>query len=261
VFGQNAAPTDFPTSSSYLPNLFNTGTAGVAPILLRRGVTPGSPAQAQMAQATGQTPTMKESTLTGVLADFATLSDAGLIDLQKKLYTGGFYGSSYYAKHPQTPAYGIKDQDTLAAYSQAANLAAQLHASGMTLDEVITQGSSVGGGRGAGAGGPTRAPLTIQLTNPQDVHFVANKVGQTVLGRNLNDAELQAITASFQGGEATAQRAAYNTGVGGGTSTQAPSLQAFAEQQVRAKNPVEAGAHDLSQTFDTFLSLIAGGGK
>lgn len=256
VYGANAAPSDFPTASSYLPDLFNTGAAGNAPVLLRRGPTPGSPAQAQMAQ-TGQVATMKESTLTDVLAGFASLSNGGLIDLQKKLYAGGFYGAAYYDKHPRAPQYGNPDRDTLGAYSQAANLAAQLRQGDITLDDVLARGAAAfASAGGPGSTAPKRAPLSIRLTNPTDISSVVNHTVQQLAGRNATAAEIAGITKAFQGAQRSAQTAQYGAEGAGGTSTAAPNLDAFAEQQIRAGAPNEIAAHDIGNSFDTILGLL-----
>jgi len=223
------------------------------PLLVKRGTpVPSnlSPAQALRLQETGSN--QVRTTAGEELLRFHQMSREERAALQARLFAAGLYSDSYYkAKNPKMYQPGVADEDSYAAYHKAVRRAVL---SGSTIDEILGTAAEAGGG--AGGTGATRAPLTISLTNPTDIHFVANKVGQTVLGRLLTDDELNSITKAFQGQEAASQRAAYNTGAGGGTSTQAPSAQAFAEQQLKAQHPLEAQGNQFLDTFNSFLGLI-----
>lgn len=187
-----------------------------------------------------------------------------LINLQTMLYNGGWYPSSYYKKNGPQPALGVHDEDTYNAYVKAARTAARFRQSGrkdVSLGDVIMEGIDAAGGAGRGSSGPTRAPLTITLTNPADIRKVGDTVAQNLLGRALSDSEANSLVAGYQTQERAAQTNAYGIGAGGGTSIAQPSAETFAEQQLRAQHPVEVGGHDARRAIDEIFRLFSGGGS
>lgn len=254
-YNQTQVSDQFPGSGNDL-GLWTTRGLAKVPVVTRHGMTaldPNSPAAFRFASEGLSEQTEDFET---TLQRFGDLSPGELAGLSTALFSAGtFYDDKFYGKNP--PA--VSDEDTFNAYKRAVTQAARHH---QTVAEVIQGAIGEQQKRGGvGSGGRTREPLSIQLTNPTDIHAVGNKIGQTILGRNLNTGELDAITKAFQAQESSSQRAAYNANVGGGTTTAAPNLSTFAEAQVKAQNPLEAAGHGVASTFDTFLGLLSGGGK
>jgi hypothetical protein len=140
----------------------------------------------------------------------------------------------------------------------------------MTAQEALQYVSTQSANPANIIGGPSgngNPPLTIQQANPDDLRSVFNQTAEGVLGRSLNDDELNRMISSFQASESAAQTSAYNQnysptgGYGpGGTTVAAPNPSAFAEQDLKATNPHEAGAMNLLNTMDNFMSILHGAG-
>lgn len=111
-------------------------------------------------------------------------------------------------------------------------------------------------GEGDVVEGPERQPLTVQLSNPDDLKKIAKGVGVKVLGRRLNDDELAKFVAAYQAEERRAQQEAYDLAPTGGTVTAPADPSVMAEQQARKDNPVEAGVMDTINVGNEFFQLL-----
>lgn len=188
---------------------------------------------------------------------------AGVEELQRRLWAGGFYPPGV-TQDEITP--GLPDPYTAKAWANLLDRSANYYASGkhMSVWEVLDEGANIigpggPGGGGAGGSGSGRQPLVVELTNPEDLKYYAQKVAVSTLGRGLKPDELNRFISSFQGSQTAAQTQAYNQlGASGGTTVQAPSVAAAAETFARQEAPVEAGAHDAVQVFDVMSKLLSG---
>lgn len=121
-----------------------------------------------------------------------------------------------------------------------------------TLDEITAAG-------GMTETGTTRAPLTIQLTSPDDLKAVAKKVSQTLYGGDLPDADLEHFVASYNQMETAAQTQNYNIGETGGTVTAPTDPSVALEAQVRAAHPEQVFATAIGQARNTILGTLGRG--
>lgn len=215
----------------------------------RRTIGPGPAPQFQTTREKRQSELEKE---------FYAQDPKDLSALQHRLWAGGFYAQGV---DPEEIALGDYDEQTFAAYSKAVQRAARFYATGqeLTVDEVIDMATGLegaGAARAKGAGGG-RQPLVTELTNPEDLKYVAQKTAVSALGRALRPDELERFVTSFHASQSTASAAAYGAAGGaGGAVVSPPSAQAAAEAFARREAPVEAGAHDVVRVFDVFSKMI-----
>lgn len=122
---------------------------------------------------------------------------------------------------------------------------AEMEATGMNLGEL---GDSEGSGDAA-----------IALSNPLDIRQESRKVAKEKLGRGKLDPKLeQQMVSGYQGLETAAQQARNGASGVGGSYTQAPSFEAFAEDTLRKNNPVAYDSHAALSAFDTIAQLMRG---
>lgn len=187
---------------------------------------------------------------------------AGVEELQRRLWAGGFYPPSTQLEDI-TP--GLPDPLTAKAWENLLDRSANYYAAGkrMTVWEVLDEGAAIlgpdgaGGAGGRGSGG--RAPLVTELTNPEDLKYVAQRTAVGTLGRALRPDELNRFISSFHGSQQSAQAQAYNqAGGAGGSVVSAPNPQAAAESFARQADPTAAGAHDFVKVFDSFSKMLGG---
>lgn len=188
---------------------------------------------------------------------FALLPTNGqdLATLQQALVQAGYLNQG-------DVIYGSPDAKTLNAFEQ---LLATANLSGTSWQNAL------GARLAASAQQPPATkqvpPLTVNLTNPEDIKAVANNVAKTLNGTYLNDQDLQAIVDSFHQQESAAQTQAYyqqyNPTAGGygpgGTTVNAPSqagLEQDISQKIRDTKPNEVAANDFTANLNTILSTL-----
>jgi hypothetical protein len=222
---------------------------------LTAGVRPGD-IPTPLAQVTPKTALSSQ-----LEKEFYARDPGALADLQKRLWAGGFYSTGV---DPDQIALGDYDEQTFAAWKKAVARAGAFFASGkeVTVDDVIDMAVGIGDtsgarGAGAGAGGAGRQPLSVDLTNPEDIRMVANRAAVSILGRGFRQEELERFVSSFHASQASAQGAAYGAATAGGTTVGAPSVQGAAEAYARSAAPAEAGAHTFVNVYDSFSRILA----
>ena len=196
--------------------------------------------------------------------DFYATDPDSLAALQKRLYAGGFYPQGV---DPNEVVLGVHDEQTYAAYQKVVQRAAGFYAAGKehTIDDVLDMAAGVWGqtggtaGRGGGGGGGRagRQPLTVELTNPEDLQAVAQRTAVSTLGRALRPEELSRFVASFHASQRQEQTASYGAVEGGGTVTGAPSAATAAESFARRAAPTEAGANDVVRVYGSLSRILA----
>lgn len=190
------------------------------------------------------------------------MPDEEVGELQRRLWAGGFYPPG---ADPAEVALGDRDPYTDKAWQNLVDRAAQFKNSGrdLTVWEVLDMGANLrkesgAGGDGSG-GGSGRQPLVTELTNPEDLKYVAQRTAVGALGRALRPDELSRFISSFHGAQQTAQAQHYNAAGGaGGSVVSAPDPSAAAESFARQADPTAAGAHDYIRVFDSFSKLLGG---
>jgi hypothetical protein len=215
-----------------------------------------------------QVPYKMEQRSSSMLKRFYALPPEELKSLQKRLWAGGFYPKG---ADPENVILGVHDELTYGAYSTLIDRSAGYYQAGQkyTPDDVLDMAAGVydqinaGKGRGAGAGpggGGGRQPLSVGLTNPEDLRAVAQRTAVSTLGRALSDEEISRFVSSFQGQQTSAQTADYNAVEAGGAVTAAPQASVAAESFARRTAPTEAGGNDFLKTYQAFSNLLSRGG-
>lgn len=162
---------------------------------------------------------------------YAIADPAELLDLQRRLFEGGFYGA---AEATQIP-WGTLDERTTQAYQAALERAGLFYAAGrrITLDDVIAQSGRTGaGGPGDLIGGRVGGAnaYTARLSDPDTLNKVADRVATEVFGRKATATERGRIVAVIQEEERAA----------------AQSVNAAAEGQSRAQFGAQLGAERMA---------------
>lgn len=182
---------------------------------------------------------------------YADMSPEQRRTVQQQLYDVGLYDSPYYTGK-QSVRWGQYDLDTKQALDRATAMA---KGSG-NLDMVLSQKADLSD---LAAKARERQPLTVHLTNPEDIKALGNQVAVQVVGRKLTTEELNKLVATRQSQERSAQQTAYaQAGASGGTVTDPATSQGAFESEIRSMAPVEAGAHDIATQFSNFLSILKG---
>jgi hypothetical protein len=246
-----------------------TGTQGAANDAMDRGGV-----------ATTVSPDQTVAQVLDSFAQLATADPTAYASIQQDVYDAGLMGDTVYRNGGANISYN----DVFQAYKKAVLGAA---ASGEDLHTYLAgkaaDFTAVGGAK-------SKLPMQkipVSLTNPEDVAAVGNGVAKTLLGRNLTDAEVQAITAVLHGQETQAgmvhqanQYAADQATLGnngmtgttpGGATTgttggpqliveqPAPSAQAAAENFVKTADVSEYDATRGAGIADGILKAILSG--
>lgn len=181
---------------------------------------------------------------------------ADLSALQQALYQAGYFTDAQY----QRLVLGSPDQVTTAAF---AKLLATANMSGVTWKDALASRLATSGQQAPA----TRQvpPLTISLTNPDDIKAVAQNAAQTLNGTYMNDAQLNSFIQAYQAQERAYQTQQYNQQYdpaagtyGPGGETTAPATGSGLEQeiadQIRQAKPDEVAANAFTAHLNTLLS-------
>jgi hypothetical protein len=101
-----------------------------------------------------------------------------------------------------------------------------------------------------------KQPLTVKVTNPDDLRAVFHKAALDTLGVGMPKDQLDQMVNAYQGLETQAQTQAYNQADTGGTLTASPSADVYAADQARAQDPNLAQEHDALGFFNQFQNLV-----
>jgi hypothetical protein len=115
-----------------------------------------------------------------------------------------------------------------------------------------------GAGRGGAGAGAAREPLVVSLSHPDDIRDLADRTARKSLGRKLTADQLSNFVSAYQSMQRESQSAAYGADVTGGTVTQAPSPEVFAEGQVESLDPLAAGAKKEVEVFKIISGALGG---
>lgn len=119
---------------------------------------------------------------------------------------------------------------------------------------------------GSGSSKVSTPPLTISLTNPEDIKAVVQKTAQSLLGGYLPDDQVNSFVANYQAQERAYQtqqyNQQYNPGVGygpGGEAVAAPTQTGLAQQTedtLKATQPEQYGATQFGAQVSDALSKL-----
>jgi hypothetical protein len=155
--------------------------------------------------------------------------------LQYQMVKNGVMTSGY------TP--GIVDNKTRSSFRELLGMANTM---GTDYQSALSSVAQARQESGITSGGGLR---TYQISNPDDLRVVFKKAAQDLLGRTLQDGDVNKLIASFQQQEEQYSRAAQG---GGGVVTAAPNAQTFAQSQIQK----DFGEEVDTQKMDTLFSNI-----
>ena len=160
---------------------------------------------------------------------------------------------------------GRVDEDTINAYEEvlrisnsegkapsvvlremsATNFARNLGANVARAGDRIAQGASAG---------PTRAPFTARVSNPNDLKRYFRDAVKNATGEYRGQVDIDQMVEAYQAIERNSQAAAYNAAPSGGTVTDAESAESFAERTIGEVAPQQVQTRDVvdraGQLFD-----------
>jgi hypothetical protein len=239
---------------------YNLGPLGGLPVYTGTSTTPGSgninigaPLYGHPQQSTKPTTQYLSQTAQDYVTKFATLQQsdpAAFAALQAQLYAANAYGSN-------KPITGVYSADDAAAMNAAIVAYERATAGGVVskisfTDWLKQQAALVKAAGGPGGGGPARAPLVIQYTDPAELKEGLNQKAQEELGRNLSDKEVKFFVNFFHGKEAGAQRSAYN----GASSVTPPEVTGEAQSFVLDNNDKEVQQRLQATYLDSLNSML-----
>jgi len=148
-----------------------------SPVMTRRGDASSLGTSPTIGMSNYRPP--ETSTVIDTLEEFWDLDKAQLIDLQQRLWAGGFFGEG------DPPAFGGDLTKTYEAYRDAVLLAAQ---SGKGLMDEILNPEAEG-------------PPTSELTNREDIRVLLERVAPEAIGRRLTEEETERAVAAWHARE------------------------------------------------------------
>jgi len=166
--------------------------------------------------------------------DIATLDQEAVIGLQKRLKQGGYFLGETYSS-------GIVRESTILAYKRAlvdANLGF------MSLDQALERSATNPYSSGTGS------LQKYKVTSSADLQNVFDKTSQNVLGRTLDQEQLNNLVKTYQSTELGSLKSQA------GVSAQAPSAQAFGETRIEQTNQDESDAYKFAQYAQVFEKLL-----
>lgn len=152
-------------------------------------------------------------------------------------------------------SYGARDATTVAAWNQLVGQAADAYTAGVKLaPRTLLQEL-----KGHPAPGKEGAPLTIELTNPEDLKAGLHDMFRSKLGQgNIDPAKIDAMVAAYQQHEASYQRQQYANAETGGTVVAPPSLATFADEQAKQIDPTAYDAYKVLDKFSVLEKELSG---
>lgn len=174
----------------------------------------------------------------------ATLAPEKIAALQRGLATAGLIGAT------QKFRLGLWDEVTRNAYR---DLLAYANSRG--TDDTTALHEYAAAPRPEGA---LPEPLVKKIPNPADLRATFDTVAKATLGRQADSVDRDAMVAAYQAAVASAQQQAYDLDAAGGTIEEPPSAEVFAKEELRRRNPAEAGAHDVADQFGGFEQMLGG---
>jgi hypothetical protein len=176
----------------------------------------------------------------------------GYLDLQRRLFAAGFYGS----KDPASIPWGQDVAGTIDAWRKVLELSLQSAETGnpLTPEEVLRRGAAAGK-----AGGAPPKSLIIDYTDPEQVAGVVQRAAQASLGRNLSDEEIQHFVSEFRVAETDYAKARYKgeTDTTGGTfEVSRPDLGDRANDFVEQGHETEIGGNRMADYVSALERML-----
>ena len=154
--------------------------------------------------------------------------------------------------------FGLPDSRTVSAYEQVLTMS---NRSG--LSPLVILGRLASTNRDlmleemnrASASGPTRAPFTARVSNPDELRRFFHDAVVELTGSSQN-IDIDAMVSAYQTAEKNSQAQAYNAAPTGGTVTDAPSPEEFARQQVEQQAGDEMQANGVVERAGQLFNML-----
>jgi hypothetical protein len=183
----------------------------------------------------GQTVTAPPKYFSGDEDTINKYSSEQIALLQSHLSANGLLGRKY------TP--GLVDDQTKSGYRKLLGLANRQGVDWQTALGTLSQVNSGG------------SLSSYQVSNPDDLKAVFRKAAQELLGRNLQDGDLNKLVETFQMQEKQYQQKAAS----GGVAVQAPSATTFAMQAIEQDFGDEVDTQKMDNIFGAIDQALSGG--
>jgi len=182
------------------------------------------------------------------LEQFYKMNPKARTDLQRRMYAGGFYGTSV---EEDDIAFGFPDQQSYAAWIDVLTTAARYNEAGRFLspDDVIAQGAL----NAAPGDGDQQQPFLV--TAPEDVRVGLQARARDRLGRDLTEDEVALFTDYFHEREVAAGQAA-GTAEGLTAVTAPPSVAGAAQDWMRRERRAEEIGYSAAERQFEFFDML-----
>lgn len=161
--------------------------------------------------------------------------------VQAQMRANGFMSGTY------TP--GVVDNKTRSAFRNVLGVANRMGSDWQSALASVGQARDEAGIKAGGL-------RTYQVSNPDDLKAVFRKTAQEMLGRNLQDGDLNALVSSFQQEQARYQQQAQTVG---GVVTQAPTAETFASTRISQDFGQEVDTRKMDRLFSVFDRVVSEG--
>lgn len=186
----------------------------------------------------GQVVTSNPKYFSGDEDSITRFSTEQIANIQYQLSKNGLMSRKY------TP--GVVDNTTRSGFRELLGIANR---------EGIDWGEALGVVNKAMEGAGTGKVQAYQMTNPDDLKVVFRKAAQEMLGRNLQDGDLNRLVQTFQQQEVAYQKQAAL----GGEVTATPSPTTFAERNIEKDFGKEVNLQKMENIFKSIDQALTGG--
>lgn len=148
--------------------------------------------------------------------------------------------------------------ETAAAYARAL---AAANSSFMTIEEWMEQAIANPAMAIKAKGGSTRKPLTVVVTDPEDLKATARGVASTLFGRNvkLPDEFMQQMINDYQALQRERQIQNYNMEEVGGEMVDIPDQQAYISNRIEQQYPMQTQQDEFADAMGSVMQGLFGG--
>lgn len=151
---------------------------------------------------------------------------------------------------------GVWDATTRGAYKRLLEYA---NGAGLDWQAALREFGAAQAENGDTTGGSNRAPLSVKVSNPQDLRRAFDAGALAALGHSLDPGEIDKWVAAYQQAERTEQTQEYNAAESGGTVTAAPTMESFVEDRAKVADPEGAFRQNAIGVFGELGQILGGG--
>lgn len=193
------------------------------------------------------------------------LPEDQMLNWKQALYDAGLYAPDFYSRNLKPRQIGIMDENDTGAMTQLAALSARAKP-GTTLQDVLALMKKDNPFSKDNGFGKEPKHITAQVHDPASIRQYARTAAQELLGRDLDDKTLNALTQKMMAqetgavtGQAQAQMASSESTGSTIDISQDFDVAARTAEAVEAANASEAEAKRFASGYDVFMKMVTGG--